>query len=195
MSVNEMMPGKRIIVLGCPGSGKSTLSGRLHELTGIPLIHLDSIWWRPDRTHISREEFDRRLEEILKTGSWIIDGDYSRTYGPRFEACDTVVFLDTGTGECLDGIRRRTGSSRNGIPWTEEEPDPELVKEVLAYRETKRPLVLSLIRDSAGKRIIMLGSREEADAWLLRLAEMLHERDRIEKTNAGQGEEGKERKR
>ena len=68
---------KKIIVLGCPGSGKSTFSKRLHALTQMPLYHLDQIWWKPDRTNISRDEFDERLKEILDQDEWIIDGSYS----------------------------------------------------------------------------------------------------------------------
>ena len=171
MSGNELMPGRRIIVLGCPGSGKSTLSRRLHELTGIPLTHLDNVWWKPDRTHIPRDEFDRELAELLRGESWILDGDYSRTYVPRFSACDTAVFLDLDTRECLEGIRQRAGRERSDIPWTEDRTDPGLMREVLEYRDVNRPAILSLFGRYAGIRKIVLGSREEADAWLERLAE------------------------
>ena len=84
---------KKIIVLGCSGSGKSTFSRKLHELTGLPLTHLDNVWWKADRTHISRDEFDKALDRILQGKEWIVDGDYSRTYDIRFQACDTVFFL------------------------------------------------------------------------------------------------------
>ena len=54
--------GDRILVLGCSGSGKSTFAKRLQVCTGLPLIHLDNIWWKPDRTHISREERDAEAQ-------------------------------------------------------------------------------------------------------------------------------------
>lgn len=53
-----MKLGKKIIVIGCPGSGKSTFSKKLHAITGLPLFHLDNINWNSDKSHISREEFD-----------------------------------------------------------------------------------------------------------------------------------------
>ena len=65
---------KKIIVIGCMGSGKSTFAEKLHRKTKIPLFHLDNIWWKADRTHISREEFDSELNRIMQGDSWIIDG-------------------------------------------------------------------------------------------------------------------------
>ena len=67
----EKFTGNKIIVLGCSGSGKSTFSRKLAARTGLPLIHLDNIWWRPDQTHITREEFDQKLNEILHDDFWI----------------------------------------------------------------------------------------------------------------------------
>ena len=164
-----MKPGRKIIVLGCSGSGKSTFSRRLREITGLPLIHLDNNWWKPDRTHISREEFDRKLEEILRTDGWILDGDYSRTYEMRFRACDTVIFLDYGFDVCMDGIVRRVGTERPDIPWTEQTVDPDLVRQVEAYENENRPAVLSLMEKYPEKQSIVFRSRAEADAWLEKL--------------------------
>lgn len=161
-----MEQSQRVIVLGCSGSGKSTFSGKLHKITGLPLFHLDNIWWKPDRTHITREEFDRKLEEILREDRWIIDGDYSRTYETRFKACDTVIFLDYGLEECMNGIRERLGTIRPDIPWTEEKLDPELVKLVENYDTDNRPIVLSLLEKYPEKNRPIFRSRSEADEWL-----------------------------
>ena len=158
--------GNRIILLGCPGSGKSTLAKNLQLRTGLPLYHLDSIWWKADRTHITREEFDRQLQKILQGEKWIIDGDYSRTYEPRFLACDTVIFLDYSEEECMTGIRERIGKTRSDIPWNEDIPDPELVEQVAAYREEKRPKVLSLIEKNPEKKVLVFRTRAQAQEWI-----------------------------
>ena len=76
MAFEEM---KRIIVIGSPGAGKSTFARKLKEKTGLPLYYLDMIFHRPDRTTVTREEFDQKLQAILKTDNWIIDGNYQRT--------------------------------------------------------------------------------------------------------------------
>ena len=154
---------KKVIVLGCCGSGKSTFAVRLHDATGLPLYHLDNVWWKPDRTHISREEFDIRLDELIRLDSWIIDGDYSRTYEKRIAACDTVIFLDYGEEICMKGITERVGKEREDIPWTENELDPELVKMVREYDTTNKPVLLELFAKYLDKEIITLCSREEAD--------------------------------
>ena len=161
-----MTVGQKIIVLGCPGSGKSTFSGKLQKKTGLPLYHLDNIWWRADRTHISREEFDRRLEEILSEENWIIDGNYSRTYEMRIRACDTVLFLDFDEETCMNGIRERIGKPRPDIPWTENRLDPELVELVQSYARDNRPVIYDLLEAYPDKQVFVFHSRSEANHWL-----------------------------
>ena len=157
---------KRIVVTGCPGSGKSTFARNLQTITGLPLISLDNIWWKPDRTHISREEFDARLKELLQTDAWIMDGSYSRTFEPRIAACDTVILLDYDKDVCMQGIVERVGQERPDIPWTEQALDPELVAIVETYKERNNPVLCSLFERYPDKEIHIFRTREEADAWL-----------------------------
>ena len=88
---------KKIIVIGCPGSGKSTFARKLRDITGLPLYYLDMIWHKPDKTTVTREEFDTELEKILEKDSFIIDGNYGRTLEKRFLCCDTVFLFDLPT--------------------------------------------------------------------------------------------------
>ena len=158
--------GKRILVLGCPGSGKSTLSRKIQAQTGLPLIHLDNLWWKPDRTHVTREEFDRKLETVLAGERWIIDGHYSRTYAPRIRACDTVIFLDYDEDTCMQGITERIGKPREDMPWTEQQLDPELAAMVRDFREQARPALLVLLAQHPEKEILIFQTREAAAQWL-----------------------------
>ena len=161
-----MSIGNRILILGCPGSGKSTLARALAARTGLPLVYLDNLWWRADGTHISREDFDRALGELLQGERWILDGDYSRTYEVRLRAADTVVFLDYPEDVCMDGIRRRVGEERPDMPWKESTLDPELVAMVKNFATDNRPVLLSLFQKYPEKQVITFTSREEADRWL-----------------------------
>ena len=74
---------QKIIILGCPGSGKTTFAEKLNHMTGFPLYHLDAIWHLPDKTHITREDFDKRLSEIFRTPEWIIDGNSIKIDNPQ----------------------------------------------------------------------------------------------------------------
>ena len=161
-----MSIGNRIIVLGCPGSGKSTLARRLSEKTGLPLIHLDNLWWRADGTHITREAFDDRLARVLSGDRWIVDGDFHRTCEARFMACDTVIFLDYDEATCLRGIAERVGTARPDIPWVETRLDPELVKLVRGYRDTNRPVIYELMQKYPDRQALIFQNRCEAERWL-----------------------------
>ena len=161
--------GNRIIVLGCPGSGKSTFARALAARTGLPLIHLDSVWWRADGSHISRDEFDRALAELLAGEKWIIDGDYSRTYEVRLRAADTVIFLDYPEDVCMAGIVGRVGEERPDMPWTESTLDPELVAMVKNYARDNRPVLLDLLRRYADRQVLVFTDRTRADRWLSEL--------------------------
>lgn len=66
---------KKVLVIGCPGAGKSTFAHKLSEKTGLPLCYLDMIWHKADRTTISAEEFDTTLSEIMNKDQWILDGN------------------------------------------------------------------------------------------------------------------------
>ena len=157
----------RIAVIGCPGSGKSTFARKLQEKTGLPLYPLDNIWWKPDRSHITREEFDAALRGILSRDAWIVDGNYSRTVETRIAACDTVIFLDYDEQTCMNGIASRVGEQRPDMPWTEQTLDPELVALVKGFRTEQRPEILRLLKRYAdGRAILIFHDRAEADLWL-----------------------------
>ena len=158
---------KKMIVLGCPGSGKSTFSCKLQKLTGKPIFYLDAIWHKPDRTHISREEFDIKLSEILKGDEWIIDGNYSRTVEVRLKNCDTVFLFDLPTEVCMSGAVERLGKVRCDMPWIDEELDPWLKKEIEDFPHKTLPDIYELIeKHKADKKIVVFRSRAEADDFL-----------------------------
>ena len=157
---------KKIIVIGCPGSGKSTISRALHNKTGIPLYHLDMMYWNPDKTTVEKNVFLERLSAVLKKDEWIIDGNYGSTMELRMAACDTVIFLDYPLDVCLDGIKERRRKPRSDMPWIETEEDAEFIEFIKSYNEQQKPKVLELLEKYSDKNIVIFKSREQADSFL-----------------------------
>ena len=157
---------KKVIVIGCPGSGKSTFARALAEKTGLPLYHLDRLYWNPDRTTKPKEEFRATLRETVKLPEWIIDGNYGSTLELRMEACDTVIFLDFPVEVCIAGVEERRGKPRPDMPWVETEPDLEFIEFIRKYNEESRPKVIDLLEKYCEKEIIIFKSRAEADEFL-----------------------------
>ena len=158
---------KKVIVIGCPGSGKTTFAEKLNKCTGLPLYYLDAIWHKPDKTHISRDEFDERIREIFNTHEWIIDGNYNRTIEMRLQQCDTVFLFDLLTDVCLQGAKERLGKGRYDLPWIEKESDPEFEGFIKEFAEKSLPKIYSLIEKyKAEKDIVIFKSREDADDYI-----------------------------
>ena len=157
---------KRVIVIGCTGSGKSTVSRALHNKTGIPLYHLDMMYWNADKTTVEKSVFLERLSAVLEKDEWIIDGNYGSTMELRMAACDTVIFLDYPLEVCLAGIKERRGKPRSDMPWIEIEEDAEFIEFIKNFNEQQKPKVLELLEKYSDKNIVIFKSREQADAFL-----------------------------
>ena len=161
--------GSRILVIGCPGAGKSTFSRKLRARTGLPLIYLDMLFHNPDRTTVSNEEFDAKLWAALEKPRWIIDGNYIRTLEMRLEEADTVFLFDLPTEVCLAGARSRIGKPRPDMPWQEKSIDPAFEEWIRTFREIRMPRVYELLeKHAAGRSIYRFGTREAADEFLAR---------------------------
>ena len=159
-----MSKNTKIIVIGCPGSGKTTFSEKLQKVSGLPLFYLDAIWHKPDRTHISREEFDEKLSELLGYERWIIDGNYSRTMERRMAACDTVILFDLPTEVCLEGAIARLGKARIDVPWIDTELDPALKRSIEGFATEELPRIYEFVEKyNKDKTLIVIKSRQEAD--------------------------------
>ena len=158
---------KKMIVIGCPGSGKTTFAERLNKITSIPLYHLDAIWHKPDKTHISREDFDQAISEIFNTSEWIIDGNYNRTIEMRLLECDTVFLFDLPTEVCIQGATDRLGKERYDLPWLETELDPSFRQFIVDFPNDSLPRIYELIeKHGKDKEVVVFKSREDVDDFL-----------------------------
>lgn len=158
---------KKIIVIGSPGAGKSIFSQKLHNITNIPLYHLDMLYHKKDGTHISKEELEDKLIEIFKEDSWIIDGNYQRTMEMRFRECDTVFLLDFSTNVCLSGAESRIGKKRDDLPWVEEKFDEEFRQCIIDFPKEKLPKIYELLNKYKNNvDINIFKSRDKADNYI-----------------------------
>lgn len=162
---------KKVIVIGCPGSGKSYFSKILKVLVNIPLYHLDMIYHKKDGSQISKEEFDSILDNIMSKDEWILDGNYQRTLEKRLEKSDTVFLLDYSTDVCIKGANERIGTKRDDLPWVENELDKEFEQRIINFNNEKLPLIYKLLDKYNDKNIIIFKTREQSSDYLEKLKE------------------------
>lgn len=98
----------RVAIIGPSGAGKSTLARALGKRTGLPVYHLDAIHWKPGWVESEQEESRAKVEAVIETDQWIIDGNYSRTFKNRMARADTVIFLDLPRWRYFPRIFRRS---------------------------------------------------------------------------------------
>ncbi len=161
---------KKVIIIGCPGSGKSIFGRKLNKVTKLPLYHLDMLYWNEDGTTVEKEVFLERLRMVMAKPEWIIDGNYASSMEMRVKECDTIFFLDYPTEVCLAGVESRKGKPRSDMPWVEnEDTDEAFIAFINSYNKESRPEVIKLLGKYPDKNIIEFHSREEAEEYLSKL--------------------------
>lgn len=162
---------ERILVIGCPGSGKSTFSRQLARRLKLPLIPLDQLNWQANGENVSKEVFRARLNRVLKAPRWIIDGNYGSTMDQRLARADAVIFLDYPVELCLQGVLARRGKPRPDLPWVEpaDYVDEEFLDFIRAYPRHSRPQVLNLLEKHTHLAVIRFETRQEAADYLKKI--------------------------
>ncbi len=162
---------RRITIIGCPGSGKTTLALKLGEVLGLPVVHLDQLGWTGNWEFVDRAIFDEKLTQALVQPEWIIDGNYGRTMLTRLEQCDTVIYLDFHRITSLVGVVKRVisnhGKSRPDMGGNcPERFDPEFLKVVWNFNRDNREKIYGKIAKANPERVIILKNRREVRMFL-----------------------------
>jgi hypothetical protein len=138
-NLRKLSTMKRVVILGRGASGKSTLATRLGDITGLPVIEVDKIFWRPGLIATPRDEWVAMQEKLVAGDGWIMDGDL----GPydavdvRLRAADTIIFLDFSLVRCAWRAIRRSRERADFWRW------------LLAYRYQSRPMFRAAIANHA----------------------------------------------
>jgi adenylate kinase family enzyme len=162
---------KRILVIGSSGAGKSFFSRRLSALTGIEVIHIDRVYWKPGWVEPEKAEFDATLEKLLARDSWIMDGNYGRTLERRLSAADGAILLDLNRVLCTFRVMKRSLLFRNGkrvdaAEGCDERFDWEFLRWTWNYPKRSLGNVLAkLERGSSGKKIFRLRSTADVERF------------------------------
>ncbi len=165
--------GKKTLIVGCGGAGKSYLAARLGQITRIPVVHLDKLYWLPDWVTRSAEEFDGILNEICTQDSYIMDGNYMRTMPRRLKDADTVLWLDFSTIACVFGVLSRIRKNRGRVREDMGEGCPErfdldFMRWIVGFRKNTRPKIVAAIADARarGVKVTVLKSRRQVNAFI-----------------------------
>jgi len=160
----------RIIIVGNNGSGKSFLAKELSVITGLPLVHLDVEFWRPNWEKPPKEEWIKKQRELTSKELWIIDGNHTATMELRFKAADLVVFLDINRFVCLVSILLRNGKKRSDTPqYLDEKFDKEflrLCKGLWSFSKTRKHTIMNLHKKYYDKPFLIIDSRRKMNELL-----------------------------
>ncbi|RWU24333.1 AAA family ATPase [Pseudomonas alkylphenolica] len=104
---------QRIVILGNAGSGKSTLARALGTHLGLPVVHLDTLFWEPGWVEPDAEQFRARVRAAVASDAWVCEGNYARrTFDLRLPRADLVIWLDTPGLTCFTRVIRRSVMNR-----------------------------------------------------------------------------------
>lgn len=163
------------MIIGCGGSGKTTLSRQLHEITKIKLIHLDKYYWKPNWVETEKEEWENKVKLLSRESSWIIDGNYGGTMEIRLKKADTVIFMDRSKWLCIYRVLKRMlinyGRTRKDMgEGCRERFSWEFIKYIYHYNKTRRPKIMEkLDKLKVDKKIVILRNRKEVKGYLVEM--------------------------
>jgi adenylate kinase family enzyme len=163
---------RRIVIIGPLGSGKSTLAVELGRILGIPVHHLDTLYWGDTWTPPSATEWSGVLDRLVAGDAWIIDGNFSSSLPQRLEAADTVVYLDIPRlTSAVRATKRRLlhrWRPAPGVPGGSRPMfDAQLFRWIWAFPRENRPRLLGqLASPSFTGDAIVLRSRRDVRRFL-----------------------------
>ena len=166
---------QRIAIVGCSGGGKSTLARALGARLGLPIVHMDTLFWKPGWTHSDPELFRLAVEAAAKGEAWIIDGNFISASTAHLARADTVIWLELPRALCLWRAVWRAlsafGAARSDLaPGCPEKIDFAFYRYIWNWDRLTRPrMSAALLVCSSEVCVIRLGSDQEVAQFLTRM--------------------------
>jgi adenylate kinase family enzyme len=138
---------RKVMIVGCSGSGKSTLTRKLGEKTGLPVIHIDKLYWSEGWVQRPPEETQGLIADAIEAPEWVFEGNNSATFRQRARVTDTPAYLCLYRVLCR-AIRHRGEVREDMAPGCPEKLDwglVKLLKWICGYKESSWPKVLKLM--------------------------------------------------
>jgi adenylate kinase family enzyme len=166
---------ERVLVIGCSGAGKSTLTRAMAERLGLPVIHLDRVYWRAGWRATPDAEFDRAVAQLVTGERWVMDGNFARTLEVRLRQADAVIYLDFPRWRCLWRVSKRVllwhcGSTPSRPDMTDgcaEQWDWEFIEWIWNFRRIHHAATLAALARHAGRvRVVTLRTPAEVKEFL-----------------------------
>lgn len=163
---------KKVLVVGCPGVGKTTFARKLAKKTGLPLIHLDFYYHDKNFDYENDKiAWRKKVLQLCRRNEWVIDGNYSSTFQERFKMADTILFFDFPLHKRLYGIFKRRWEYRNKK--REDMPDTwreninwEFIKFVITFHKYTRHKIKAVLNQKTNKKVIVFKNRRDAQKYL-----------------------------
>lgn len=164
----------KIIIIGCPGAGKSVLTRRINEFLDYPVMHLDKVYHTGGKSHITREELVEKVSDFASNHeNWIIDGNYISTLDMRVKLADTVILLNIPSEICLGNACKRSEENINqgtirddvaeGFDYTMTE---EFINSIKNFEKDVLPRIKETLKKYSDKNIIIINSYREKEEFI-----------------------------
>ena len=163
---------KRILILGPSGSGKSTVCERIGRTLNIPIIHLDRHFWNPNWVETPKDDWVKKVKNLITLETWVMDGNYTSTLKMRADAADTLIFLDMTRRLSYFRVIRRYLKNRGktrpdvteGCP---EKIDLDFIRWIWEYPNTRKPKILNFLEMMRKtKNVYILNNQKEIDGFI-----------------------------
>lgn len=159
----------RVVIIGGPGTGKTTLAKKLAKKYELPVYHIDGIHILPDWKKRNRIQRDKMILERIKEEQWIFDGTYETTLEARVKRADLIIFLDYSTMAKLKGIFQRyiknKGKEKEEIPGCQEKIDFYFIQKTIKDNKNKREKIYEILEKHLEKEILVFRNRKELNQW------------------------------